>query len=61
MNDVKIFRQNNIEAVFPADLKKVDYKDRRRIQSGFSIMKFLIKKYPDLVPEIQKMKEDEQK
>lgn len=59
MDDVKIFRANNVEAIFPADLKNVDYKDRRRIQSGFSIMKFLIKKYPDLAPEIQKMKEDE--
>lgn len=60
--NAKIFKENNIEAIFPADLKEIDnYKDRRRIQSGFSIMKFLIKKYPDLVPEISKMKEDEQK
>jgi len=61
--EAKIFKQNNIEAVFPTNLnKKVDnQKDRHRIQNGFSIIKFLIEKYPELVPDIRKMKEDEQK
>ncbi|ANZ65597.1 hypothetical protein AYR62_16065 (plasmid) [Secundilactobacillus paracollinoides] len=59
--EVKIFKENNIEATFPVDLnKKVDSQiDRHRIQNGFSILKFLIEKYPDLVPDIKK--EDEQK